>query len=116
LDFPGVGRPFADMVGMIFLIIRMKVLTAKQKELSQTIDSLIGLIRTEKGCRRCDFYRKMDDENELCLFEEWDTQGNLKGHLRSGRFKILRGAMNLLREPCEMIFHTVCKPTALEKI
>jgi quinol monooxygenase YgiN len=101
---------------MILLIIRMKVLTEKHKELSQTIDSLTGLIRAEKGCRRCDFLRKMDDENELCLLEEWDTQGNLKGHLKSGRFKILRGAMNLLQEPCEMIFHLGCKPTTLERI
>ena len=94
------------MICMILVIIRMKVLTEKRKELSQTIASLIGLIRTEKGCRRCDFCRNMEDENELCLLEEWDTQGNLKGHLKSGRFKVLRGAMNLLQEPWEMMFHT----------
>ena len=114
--FSGVGRTFAFTVFMILLMIRMKVHTEKRKELSQTIDSLTGLIRTEKGCRRCDFYRKMNDENELCLLEEWDTQGNLKGHLKSGRFKVLRGAMNLLQEPCEMIFHKSCIPTTLEEI
>lgn len=85
-------------------------------ELSQTIASLVGLIRLEKGCRRCDFCQSIEDENQLCLFEEWDTKGSLKGHLESGLFKILRGAMNLLQEPCEMIFHTVFQPAGRDEI
>ena len=85
----------------------MKVLSEKRMELSQAIVSLIGSIRTEKGCKRCDFYQSIEDENELCLLGEWDTQQNLKSHLKSGRFKVLRGAMNLLQEPYEMMFHTV---------
>jgi len=36
---------------MILLIIRMKVLAEKRLELSQTIASLIGSIRMEKGCQ-----------------------------------------------------------------
>ena len=92
---------------MILVIIRMKVLAEKRKELSQTIALLIGSLRTEKGCRRCDFYRSMVDKNELCILEEWDTRDNLNSHLKSERFKVLRGAMNLLQEPYEMVFHTV---------
>ena len=79
-------------------------------ELSQTIASLILSIRTEKGCERCDFCRSIEDENELCLLEEWDTQENLKRHMESERFMILRGALNLLDEPCDMTFHTVFDP------
>jgi quinol monooxygenase YgiN len=92
---------------MILVIIRMKVLAEKHKELSQTIELLIGSIKTEKGCRRCDFCQGMEDENELYIFEEWDTRENLNSHLKSERFKVLRGAMNLLQEPYEMVFHTV---------
>jgi quinol monooxygenase YgiN len=88
---------------VILVIIRMKVLAEKREELSQTIGSL----RTEKGCQRCDFCQSMEDENELCIFEEWDTQENLNIQMKSERFKILRGAMNLLQEPYEMIVHTV---------
>jgi hypothetical protein len=55
----------------------MKVLAEKRKELSQTIVSLIGSLRTEKGCLRCDFCQGME------------------------------GAMNLLQEPYEMLVHTV---------
>jgi len=101
---------------MILVIIRMKVLSEKRIELLQTIASLIGSIRTEKGCKRYDFCQSIEDENELCLLEEWDTQENLKSHLKSGRFRVLRGAMNLLKEPYEMMFHTVFHPAGMEEI
>ena len=104
---PVVGRPFANTIFMILVIIRMRVLAEKRKELSQTIASLIGSIRTEKGCRRCNFFQSMEDENELCILEEWNTEGNLKGHLKSERFRVLRGAMNLLQERYEIMSHTV---------
>jgi quinol monooxygenase YgiN len=101
---------------MTLVIIRMKVLSEKRMELSQTIGSLIGSIRMEKGCKRCDFCQSTEDENKLWLLEEWETQENLKSHLRSGRFRILRGAMNLLKEPYEMTFHTVSQPAEMERI
>ena len=94
----------------------MKVLPEKRMELSQTITSLAGSIRMESGCQRCDFCRSMEDENGLFLLEEWDTRENLMSHLKSGRFKVLRGAMNLLREPYEMMFHTVFHPKGMKEI
>jgi quinol monooxygenase YgiN len=99
---------------MIMVIIRMKVLDEKRKELSQTIASLIGPMRAEKGCWRCDFCQSMEDENELSLLEEWDTRENLNRHLKSERFRVLRGAMNLLQEPYEMMFHTVFHPAGMK--
>ena len=94
----------------------MKVLSKKRMELLQTIASLIGSIRTEKGCKRCELCQSMEDENRLFLLEEWDTQENLKSYLKSGRFRVLRGAMNLLKEPYEMMFHTVFHPAGLKEI
>ena len=77
---PPVGLPLADTICMIVVAIRMKVLAEKRKELSQTIALLIGSLGTEKGCRRCDFCRSMEDKNELCILEEWDTRENLNSH------------------------------------
>jgi quinol monooxygenase YgiN len=114
--FPVVGNPFAITICMILVIIRMEVPSEKRMELSQTIASLIGSIRTEKGCKRCDFCQSMENENKLWLLEEWDTQENLKSYLKSGRFRVLRGAMNLLKEPYEMMFHTVFHPAGMEEI
>lgn len=101
---------------MILIIIRMKVVSEKRMELSQTITSLSGSIRMEKGCRRCDFCQGIEDENRLFLLEEWDTQMNLMTHLKSDHFRVLRGAMSLLKEPCEIVFHTVFHPTGMNDI
>ncbi|WP_211436125.1 CsbD family protein [Candidatus Kuenenia stuttgartiensis] len=37
-------------------------------------------------------------------------------HLKSERFKVIRGAMCLLREPYEMMFHAVFHPKGMEEI
>jgi len=92
----------------------MNVLSEKRIELSQTIALLSGSIRMEKGCRSCDFCQSIEDENLLFLFEEWDTRNNLITHLKSEHFKVLRGAMSLLREPYEMMFHTAFHPEGME--
>jgi len=101
---------------MTLLIIRMKVLSEKHTELSQTLSSLSSSTRIEKGCRRCDFCQSVEDENQLFLLEEWDTQENLSAHLKSEHFRVLRGAMNLLQEPYETMFHTVFHSAGMEKI
>jgi len=101
---------------MILVVIRMKVLSEKRMELLQTITSLSLSIRMENGCQRCDFCEGIDEENRLFLLQEWDTKENLMIHLKSKHFKVLRGAMNLLKEPCERIFHTVFHPVGMEEI
>ena len=101
---------------MILVIIRMKVLPEKRMELSQTITLLTASIRTENGCKRCDFCLSTENENRLFLIEEWDTRENLMSHLKSERFRVLRGAMNLLKEPYEMMFHNVFHPAGMEGI
>ncbi len=85
-------------------------------ELSQTIASLSGSTRMEKGCRRCDLCQSIEDENRLFLLEEWDTEENLMTHLKSEHFRVLRGAMNLLKEPYERMFHTVFHPAGMEDL
>ena len=101
---------------MILVIIRMNVLSEKRMELSQTLASLSVSMKMEKGCRSCDFCQSVVDENRLFLLEEWDTRENLMTHLESKNFKVLRGAMNLLREPYEIMFHTTFHMVEVEKI
>jgi quinol monooxygenase YgiN len=98
---------------MIFVITHMKISAAKRLELVQTITSLIGFMRAEPGCRRFDFCQNVSDENELYLLGEWEDQEKLKNHLMSKRFRVLRGAMNLLRDPYEIRFHTLLQPSGM---
>jgi quinol monooxygenase YgiN len=111
-----VGNPIAITFPMVLLTLRMKVLLEKRMELSQTIALLTVSIRTEKGCQRCDFIQSAENDNDLCLLEEWDNQEDLMSHLKSDRFRVLRGAMNLLDKPCELMFHTTLQPTGMEEI
>ncbi len=101
---------------MVLVIIRMKVRSEKLMELSQTIASLSGSIMMEKGCRRCDFCQSIEDETRLFLLEEWDTQEDFKDHLKSRRFKVFRGAMNLLKEPYEVMFYAGFSPEGMGEI
>jgi quinol monooxygenase YgiN len=94
--------------------IKMKVLPEKRKELIQTIDSLLDPIRAEKGCKRCEFCQSREDENELCLLEAWDSRESFEEHMKLGIFKILQGAMTLLKEPYEMTFANVLQPEEME--
>ena len=112
----GYWQPLCYVASMILTIIRMKVLSEKRLELSQTMTSLSVSIRTEKGCRRCDFCRGMEDENRLLLIEEWETREDLTAHLQSDHFRVIRGAISLLREPYEMMFHKAFIPTGVGKI
>jgi quinol monooxygenase YgiN len=86
---------------MILTTIRMKVLPEKRKELLQTLTSLAGAVKAQNGCRRCDFCVSTEDENEFCLFGEWENREDLERHLESNVFKVLLGAMSLLKNPHE---------------
>lgn len=78
----------------------------KRNELHQTLVSLISRIRKQKGCGRCDFCVSAEDENEFFLFGEWETEEALTSHLESNLFKVLLGAMNLLKNPHEVKLYT----------
>lgn len=88
---------------MILLIMQMKVPADKRLELSQAITALLGPIRTAEGCLRCDFFHSMEDDQVLCLIAEWDSRKNLEKNCNSEWFSVMRGALHLLEEPCEII-------------
>jgi quinol monooxygenase YgiN len=100
---------------MILAIIQMKVLSEKRMELTQTIASLSDYIRKEEGCQRCYFCQSIGDEDQFFLIERWDNEKNLMNHLKSDHFRVLRGAMGLLKEPYEGTFHIAFQPQGVEE-
>jgi quinol monooxygenase YgiN len=91
---------------MILMTIRMKVLPEKRKELTQALESLVKSIKGLKGCQRCELCMSANDENEFCLIGEWENRKELDMHLRSELFKVLMGAMSLLKHPHEIKLYT----------
>ncbi|MBN2034208.1 MAG: antibiotic biosynthesis monooxygenase [Deltaproteobacteria bacterium] len=91
---------------MILTNILMKVLPEKRKELLQALSSLVESIRKEKGCKSCNFYCSSENENEICLLGEWETKADVDAHLQSNLFRVLLGAMSLLKDSHEIKFYT----------
>jgi quinol monooxygenase YgiN len=90
---------------MFLITIRMKAAPEKRKELAQAVVSVSGVIKSMKGCLRCNFFNSLEDEDDFCLIEEWNSREDLQAHLKSELFHVLMGAMSLLTNPNEM---TIC--------
>ncbi len=97
---------------MFKVVVHMRALPEKLKELTQTLADLVRSVRKERGCRSCDFYCGLQDESEVCLFEEWETSEQLDDHLRSDHFKVLLGTTGLLKAPHEVKVYRAMNPGA----
>ena len=85
----------------------MKVRPEKRKELSQTLQSIVELVRKESGCLQSGFCQSVEDGNDFLVIEEWATEKDSDEHLRSDIFTVLLGAGSLMRRPPEITIHTV---------
>ncbi|MBW1782180.1 MAG: antibiotic biosynthesis monooxygenase [Deltaproteobacteria bacterium] len=92
---------------MILLFITMNVVPQKQKEMTQTLLSMIEPTAREKGCLSYDVFCDMEDKNVLSVLEAWENREYLEHHLSSDRFGVLLGTQSLLNEPLKIQIHTV---------
>jgi quinol monooxygenase YgiN len=101
---------------MIVVRITMNVLPEKQKELVQTLLSMIGTMEKEAGCLSYTLFCDIEDKNLLNLLEEWKTRKDFNHHLRSEMFGILLGTKSLLNEPHGIKIYTVHKSEGMEAV
>ena len=101
---------------MIVVRIAMNVLPEKQKELVQTILSMIGPMEKEADCLSYALFCNVQDKNLLNLLEEWQTRKDLDRHLRSEMFSVLLGAKSLLFHPPQIQIHTVSHSEGIESV
>ena len=92
----------------------MNALPEKQKEVMQTLLSMIGPTGKEKGCLSHDAFCDIEDKNAFSLLEAWENREYLEDHLRSDRFGVLLGTKSLLAKPLEMKIHTVSLSEGME--
>ncbi len=92
---------------MIVLRISMHVLPEKQKEMVQTLLSLLVPMEGEIGCLSYALLCDMKDKNLLCLLEEWENRQKLDLHLKSDMFGVLLGTKSLLCQPHDIHIHTI---------
>jgi quinol monooxygenase YgiN len=101
---------------MIVVKITMNVLPEKQKELVQTLLSMVGSMEKEAGCLSYALFCNIEDRNLLNLLEEWQTRKDLDRHFKSEMFGVLLGTKILLKEPHGIHIYTVQKSEGLEAV
>jgi quinol monooxygenase YgiN len=101
---------------MILVRIIMNVLPEKQKEVLQTLLSLIETPGKEKGCLSYGIFCDIEDKNVFNLISEWETRQHLDDYIKSYRFSVLLGTKSLLCEPPQIGIHTVSHSEGMEAI
>jgi len=92
---------------VIIVRIAMNSLPEKQKEVMQTLLSMIESTGKEKGCLSHHVLRDIEDENVFSLIDEWETREDLDQYIRSAKFGVMLGTKSLLCEPPNIQIHTV---------
>jgi quinol monooxygenase YgiN len=101
---------------MIVLVTIMNVLPEKQKEVLQTLLSMVELPEKETGCLNYGISCDIEDKNVFNLISAWKTRQHLNLHMRSERFSVLLGTKSLLCEPLKMQIFTVSESEGIEAV
>lgn len=101
---------------MIISMTILNVLPEKQKEVLQTLLSMIEEPGNEKGCLSYGVFSDIEDPNIFNLISQWETRQHLDHHMRSERFSVLLGTKSLLSEPLGIHIYTVTASEGVESV
>ena len=94
----------------------MNVRPEKQKEVLQTLVSMVAPPGNEKGCLSYGIYRDIEDNHVFNLISEWETRHYLDQYMQSERFSVLLGTKSLLSEPMEIQIFSVADAEGMEAV
>jgi quinol monooxygenase YgiN len=101
---------------MIVVRIIMNVLPEKQKEVMQTLLSMVESPEKKGGYLSYGIFCDIEDKNVFNLISEWKTRKDLDDHIKSYRFSVLLGTKSLLCEPPKIEIHTVSHSEGMEAV
>lgn len=93
----------------------MNVLPEKQKEVLQTLLSMIEPPEDD-GCLSYEIFGDIENKNVFSLISEWQSRQQLNRHLSSERFSVLLGTRSLLYEPLRIQILTVSEAEGIEAV
>ena len=67
------------------------------RSITSALNSLMGDIRTARGCVRCSVSTGMSDQGTVRYVEEWQSEGDLRRRLTSPAFLVARRARSTMR-------------------
>lgn len=95
-------------------LTRITVRSEKQKELRQTISTLLDPFKREKGCLNYGFYEETGDGNTFVLIGEWESPDDWNNHLYSNNLAVLLGSISLLCDISHLDFKLLSHITSGE--
>jgi len=101
---------------VIIVRIAINALPEKQKEVMQTLLSMIESTGKEQGCLSHCVLRDIENENVFSLIDEWETREDLDQHIMSAKFGVLLGTKGLLCEPLKIQIFTVSDSEGIEAV
>jgi len=101
---------------VIIVRIIMNVLPEKQKEVMQTLLSMIEPQGKESEYLNYGIFRDIENKNIFNLISEWETRQDLDHHIRSDIFSVLLGTKSLLCEPLKFQIFTVSDSEGIEAV
>ena len=101
---------------MIVVRIVMNVIPEKQKEVMQTLLSMMESPVKENGYLSYGIFCDIEDKNVFNLISEWETRQDLNHHIRSDRFSVLLGTKSLLCEPLQIQIFSVSGSEGIEAV
>jgi quinol monooxygenase YgiN len=101
---------------MIVVRIIMNVLPEKQKEVMQTLLSIIEPPGKKNVYLSYGIFCDIENKNIFNLISEWETRQHLDHHMSSDRFSVLLGTKSLLCEPLNIKIFTVSDSEGIEAV
>lgn len=101
---------------MIIVRIILNSLPEKQKEVLQTLLSMIEPPTNGNGLLCYDIYQDIEDDTVFKLMSEWKTRRHVNSHLSSDRFDVLLGIRSLLCKPVDVQIFTVSQVEGIEAV
>ena len=101
---------------MVVVQITMHVMPEKQKELVQTLMSLMDAMGKGVGCINYALLCDITDNNQLFMLEEWESREKLDRHFKSCLFGVLLGTKSLLQQSHGINIYTVQKTEGINAV
>ena len=101
---------------MIIARTYLNALHEKQKEVLQTLLSMVEPPKNGDGLISYAIYRDIEDINAFNLISSWETRDHLNRHMNSERFGVLLGIKSLLSHPIEIEILTVVAVEGMEAV
>jgi quinol monooxygenase YgiN len=80
---------------MVILWIHIQVRPSRRVDAIELFDSISGPVSVQPGCLRVGVYAEINNDDDMVLIEEWQSQKDLERHLNSHDFQKILAVMDL---------------------